>query len=46
MSYTYAPENEAERGKQIRNGRIAMLLCLAWWIASIGGVIFVINTTN
>ena len=44
MSYTH--ETADQRNKRIRNGRIATILCVAWWAISVGGIIFVINTTG
>ena len=42
----YVEETADQRSKRIRNGRLAILLSVAWWIASVGGVIYVINTTG
>ncbi len=43
---SYVQETADQRNTRIRNGRIAAILCVAWWIVSIGGIIFVINTTG
>ena len=44
MPYTH--ETADLRSKRIRNGRIAVILSVAWWVISIGGIIYVINTTG
>ncbi len=38
-------ETAEQKVRRIRNGRITIFLALAWWILSVGGVIYVINTT-
>ena len=42
----YVDETSEERSKRIRNGRIVATVSVAWWIISIGGIIYVINTTG
>lgn len=37
-------ETSAKRSARIRNGRIAMIASFSWWILTIGGIIFMINT--
>lgn len=44
MSYT--PETESERSRRIRNRYIATILCFGWWFVSIGGIIYVINSST
>lgn len=39
-------ETSAEQNSRIRTGRLVALACIVWWIASIGGVIFVLNTAG
>lgn len=41
----YVHETDQQKSQRIRNGRVAIALSLAWWIASIGGIIYVINAT-
>jgi len=36
-------ESEADKSRRIRNGRMALILSIAWWVISIGGIITVIN---
>jgi len=40
MSYS---ETEVQRAARILRGRIAIVLCLGFWIASAGGIIMMIN---
>ncbi len=35
--------SEAELNRRKRTGKIAAILSVAWWIASIGGIIYVIT---
>ena len=39
----YMKETADEVGRRLRNGKITALLALTWWMASIGGIIYVIN---
>ena len=39
-------ETDDDRRKRARNGRLAITLSLAWWVISIGGIIYVINTSG
>jgi hypothetical protein len=34
---------EEERSNRMRTGRIVAAVSIAWWIATIGGIIWVIN---
>ena len=36
-------ETAEDVSRRIRNGRITAGLAIAWWVASIGGIIYVIN---
>lgn len=36
-------ETEEERAVRVRKGRLAMLLSIAFWIVSAGGIILLIN---
>ena len=42
----YINETEQDTNSRQRTGRIVAILCVLWWIASIGGVIFVINSSS
>ncbi len=39
----YVQETSEELSRRIRNGKITATLAIVWWIASIGGVLYVIN---
>ena len=39
----YVQETSEELSRRIRNGRITATIAISWWIASIGGIIYVIN---
>ena len=39
----YLEETAQQRSARIRNGRLAMLASIGWWVLSIGGIILVIN---
>jgi len=41
---SYMAESDGQTNNRVRTGRIVALLCITWWIASIGGIIFVLNT--
>ena len=34
---------EEELNARTRSGRLVAIACLAWWIATVGGIIWVIN---
>lgn len=36
-------ETQAQRNTRVRSGRIILLLSIAFWIASAGGIILMIN---
>ena len=36
-------ETSEEKERRLRSGRMAIILSFAWWIVSIGGIIYVIN---
>ncbi len=38
-----ATETEEERSQRQRKGRIVAIASILWWVATIGGVIWVIN---
>ena len=40
-----AGETEEARNLRIRKARLAVLVSFAWWIVSIGGIIYVINAS-
>jgi hypothetical protein len=40
---TYMKETADETSRRLRNGKITAFLALAWWVVSIGGIIYVIN---
>ena len=39
----YNVETDQERDVRIRNGRIALVLCIVYWIVTVGGIIMTIN---
>ncbi|MGI9422347.1 MAG: hypothetical protein ACR2PA_04080 [Hyphomicrobiaceae bacterium] len=39
-------ETSEEKDRRLRNGRMAIILSFAWWIVSIGGIIYVINAQS
>ena len=39
----YMKETADQVGRRLRNGKIIAVLALTWWMASIGGIIYVIN---
>ncbi len=41
---SYMAESDDQANLRWRKGRLVAFLCIAWWIASIGGIIFVLNT--
>ena len=41
----YIQETSEELSRRMRNGKITAAIAVAWWIASIGGIIYVINQT-
>lgn len=41
----YMNETDNQTSSRLRTGRIVAILCIAWWIASVGGIIYVINST-
>ena len=40
-----AEETEEMRSQRIRKAQIAIFVSVAWWIISIGGIIYVINAS-
>lgn len=36
-------ETTEETSRRLRNGKVAATVAVSWWIASIGGIIYVIN---
>ena len=40
---TQIHETADEASQRQRNGKITAAIAIAWWIASIGGIIYVIN---
>lgn len=40
---SYIPETDDELGRRKRNGLITGVLALGWWVASIGGIIYMLN---
>jgi hypothetical protein len=36
-------ETADETSRRLRNGKITATIAISWWIASIGGIIYVIN---
>ncbi len=42
---SYMNETDDQAAKRMRKGRIVAIMCIAWWIASIGGIIYVINAS-
>lgn len=41
----YIHETDEERSRRQRTGKIAAAVAVSWWVASIGGIIYVINAT-
>ena len=41
----YVHESDEARSRRQRNGKIAAAVAISWWVASIGGIIYVINAT-
>ena len=39
-------ETQEEKSKRTRAGQMAIILSLAWWVVSIGGIIYVINAQS
>ena len=39
----YARETSEELSRRMRNGKITAFIAISWWVASIGGIIYVIN---
>ena len=39
-------ETAEERRNRTLKGIVVAVLCVLWWVASIGGVIYTINTTG
>jgi hypothetical protein len=39
----YVRETGDELSRRMRNGKITAFLAITWWVASIGGIIYVIN---
>jgi hypothetical protein len=39
----YETETNDELSRRMRNGKITAVLAVAWWVASIGGIIWVLN---
>lgn len=46
MSDYVIEETADQRTHRVRKGRLAIFLSIAWWVVSIGGIIYVINTTS
>lgn len=42
----YAYETDDQRSRRQRTGKIAAAIAVSWWVASIGGIIYVINATS
>jgi hypothetical protein len=40
---SYVRETSDELSRRMRNGKITAFIAIAWWVASIGGIIYVIN---
>ena len=38
----YVEETETQRNNRIRLGRLAAFCAVAWWVASVGGIIYVV----
>lgn len=36
-------ETQDNISNRLRNGKIAVTLAVGWWVASVGGIIYVIN---
>ena len=36
-------QTEEELNRRARSGRLDAIACIAWWIATVGGIIWVIN---
>lgn len=43
---TFINETDGESNGRVRTGRIVAMLCIAWWVLSVGGIILVINTSG
>ena len=43
---SFINETDGESNSRVRTGRIVALLCIAWWVVSVGGIILVINTSG
>lgn len=39
----YVRETSEELSRRMRNSKITATIAVAWWVASIGGIIYVIN---
>lgn len=42
----YIHESEEQKPQRQRTGKIAAAVAISWWVASIGGIIYVINATT
>ena len=40
---SYITETIEQSNRRLRVGKIAATLAIAWWLASVGGIIYVIN---